>query len=92
LGAIVTFWAAIEAFTQPDDGTDSAGMLGLSLLGLAGILTTAAVAVLAWQRITDFLEGPRQASPTAPPGWYQVPSRDAWMWWDGKSWSEQPPG
>lgn len=80
---ILLLWLAVVVWSQPEDGTDAAGMLGLSLamMGLAGLGGAVALgAVAMWRRTHP----PRQLAPIwQPDPWGQAAMR----YWDGQAWT-----
>jgi hypothetical protein len=79
--------AAFGSFvwTQPEDGTDGAGMLALSLffISAAGLLAgVVSIAFALWRR----RHAPRHS---ATPMWHPDPWREArWRFWNGDHWTQ----
>ena len=82
--SIVFGLMGVLAWSQPQDGTDAAGMLALSLFALAMLTLPASltlIAFAAWRR----RHPPRQS---ATPMWHPDPWRQAqWRFWNGDHWT-----
>ena len=92
LGGVVMFGGAAAVLAQPDDGTDAAGMLAMSLVFLALAVCMGSVGVLFQAQLGKALGLQARPAPAAPAGWYRVEARGGeWMWWDGRAWADLPP-